>query len=102
MQVLGSTEALDKALEPSSDLLLAQRKGHPTLFSSSTSSAYWRFIRKGIAPAFIQKNIKCVALRTSAFTFVCLCAPACTSLHSPQPASHQAAAAGGRSGMSER
>ena len=58
-QVLGSAEALDKALEPSSDALLSQRRGHPTLFSSSTTSSYWRFFRKGIAPAFVQKNIKC-------------------------------------------
>ncbi len=59
-RVHGNAEALSKALEPDLSDKLMSHSGHRTLFSSDTNSTYWRLIRKGTAPAFISKNIKCV------------------------------------------
>ena len=57
--ILGNQEGLSKALEPDlSDTLLSHRRGHRTMFSADTNSAYWRLIRKGTAKAFITANIK--------------------------------------------
>ena len=62
----GNTEALSKALEPDLSDKLMSHNGHRTLFSSETNSPYWRLIRKGTAPAFISKNIKCAAFLLAA------------------------------------
>lgn len=58
-QVLGNGEGLCKALEPDLSDKLMSHSGHRTMFSADTNSPYWRLIRKGAAPAFISKNIKC-------------------------------------------
>ena len=58
--VLGGSESLSKVLELASDQLLSQRPGHPTLFSSATKSPWWKLVRKGTAPAFVNKNIRWV------------------------------------------
>ena len=58
--VLGGAESLSKVLELVSDQLLSQRPGHPTLFSSATKSPWWKLVRKGTAPAFVNKNIRWV------------------------------------------
>lgn len=57
--VLGTQEGLSKGLEPDLSDKLLSHGGHRTMFSSDTNSPYWRLIRKGTAPAFIYKNIKC-------------------------------------------
>ena len=56
--VLGANQSLSKALEPISDKLLAQRSGHPTLFSAGTKTHWWKTVRKGTAPAFVQANVR--------------------------------------------
>jgi cytochrome P450 len=61
-EVLGNGEGLNKALEPDLSDKLMSHGGHRTMFSADTNSHYWRLIRKGAAPAFITKNIKCAAL----------------------------------------
>ncbi len=61
-RVLGTQEGLSKGLEPDGSDKLLSHGGHRTMFSSDTNSPYWRLIRKGTAPAFIQKNIKCAPL----------------------------------------
>ena len=35
--------------------------GLPSLFSASTTSPYWRAVRKGIAPAFNMRSLRCAA-----------------------------------------
>ena len=71
--VLGQAESLSKVLEMVSDQLLSQRPGHPTLFSSATKSPWWKLVRKGTAPAFVQKNIRSAPLHTPGVQLALLC-----------------------------
>lgn len=56
--VLGNQEKLNKALEPALSDELLSISGHHTMFSASTDSSYWAFVRKGTAPAFSPKNVR--------------------------------------------
>ena len=71
--VLGQSESLSKVLEMASDQLLSQRPGHPTLFSSATRSPWWKLVRKGTAPAFVQKNIRSAPLHMPGMQLALLC-----------------------------
>ncbi|KAI3438694.1 hypothetical protein D9Q98_001114 [Chlorella vulgaris] len=47
-----STGTYQQAVPLSSD------KGHPSLFSASTHSPYWRLVRKGVAPGFSSRCLR--------------------------------------------
>ncbi|KAL4444155.1 hypothetical protein ABPG75_011892 [Micractinium tetrahymenae] len=58
-QLLRATPGVDKAqitfgmINP-----LLSPKGHPSLFSASTHSPYWRLVRKGVAPGFSMTSLR--------------------------------------------
>lgn len=60
-QVLGSGESLSKALEPHLSDLLTSNGAHHSIYTAGTKSPYWQLVRKGMAPAFAPRNIKCVS-----------------------------------------
>lgn len=68
--VLGNGHKLSKALEPPLSEELLSLKGHPTMFSAGTDSEYWALLRKGTAPAFNPRHIRCLLLH-------CTCARRC-------------------------
>ncbi len=48
---------------------LLHAEGKPNIFTSHTDD-YWRLIRKGVAPAFSPKNIRCVPQHTRHGAFI--------------------------------